>query len=704
MTAFFLKVLNMGIAALWLILAASLARLLLSKAPKWILCTLWALVAFRLICPFSLESSLSLVPSGETIPAGIAMTKIPTIHSGIPTVNHAVNPVVAEAFTPGAGDSANPLQIVLPILTVCWLFGVAVMLAYALLRYWQIKKAVSASLPIGEGVLACDEVRSPFILGVFRPRIYVSSSLRGPDLEYVILHERTHLARHDHWWKPMGYLLLAVYWFHPLCWLAYVLFCRDLEMACDERVIRNMDREGVAAYSQALLDCSVPRRIIAACPLAFGENGVKQRIQSILNYKKPTFWVIVAAVAVCIAVAVCFLTNPKTLRVSFENIQISWARTLDQRDEEPVARELTPSELDDLREYLAALTVGKEDRDLAGFTPLYSLTVYSPQMGQFMAAGYDLAGKNVTLFVQERYYRVDDADFSEYLRSLCAESANAKQTAEKEESGDFSETAENEVETLRRKYPEYFDLPAGKGLEVYVWQMSEGSYSCGLLPGTNRNKTDQELWSLKGTSIDEMRTILSTYDVREEDILIIPFHNPISSYFYMIDDVYNEMLRERFFARETWPTKLAYANFTDSGKIIASSLNGAMMVISSVRHLPVYKLDTKAELEQFRASFENTLTLDQSYDEVPSFNAVTAGYDDAFFSGHALVLAYVSASSGSYRFGVRGVSVNDGAFSMRVVQISAPESFTEDMAGWFVMVEIPDSELDSCTSFDAWLE
>ena len=704
MTAFFLKVLNMGIAALWLILAAILARLLLRKAPKWILCTLWALVAFRLICPFSLESSLSLVPSGETIPAGIAMTKIPTIHSGIPTVNHAVNPVVAEAFTPGAGDSANPLQIVLPILTVCWLFGVAVMLAYALLRYWQIKKAVSASLPIGEGVLACDEVRSPFILGVFRPRIYVSSSLRGPDLDYVILHECAHLARRDHWWKPMGYLLLAVYWFHPLCWLAYVLFCRDLEMACDERVIRNMDREGVAAYSQALLDCSVPRRIIAACPLAFGENGVKQRIQSILNYKKPTFWVIVAAVAVCIAVAVCFLTNPKTLRVSFENIQISWARTLDQRDEEPVARELAPSELDDLREYLAALTVGKEDRDLAGFTPLYSLTVYSPQMGQFMAAGYDLAGKNVTLFVQERYYRVDDTEFSEYLREICAESANAKQTAEKEESGDFSETAENEVETLRRKYPEYFDLPAGKGLEVYVWQMSEGSYSCGLLPGTNRNKTDQELWSLKGTSIDEMRTILSTYDVREEDIMIIPFHNPISSYFYMIDDVYNEMLRERFFARETWPTKLAYANFTDSGKIIASSLNGAMMVISSVRHLPVYKLDTKAELEQFRASFENTLTLDQSYDEVPSFNAVTAGYDDAFFSGHALVLAYVSASSGSYRFGVRGVSVNDGAFSMRVVQISAPESFTEDMAGWFVMVEIPDSELDSCTSFDAWLE
>ena len=311
MNALFLKILNMSIVGSWLILAVVLVRPLMKKAPKWACCLLWALVAIRLVCPVSFESAFSLIPSSETIPSNIAMAQNPAIHSGIPAINDVANPILADSFTPAPDTSANPLQIIIPIAAAIWLAGIAAMLFYALISYLKLKKSVSVSVPIGDRIMACDEVKSPFILGVFTPLIFVPSSMSGQTLEHVIHHETAHIKRHDHWWKPLGFLLLSIYWFNPLCWVAYVLLCRDIEMACDERVIRDMSRESVAAYSQALLDCSLSRRRITACPLAFGEIGVKTRIKAVLNYKKPVFWVSVAAVITCIIVAACFLTNPK---------------------------------------------------------------------------------------------------------------------------------------------------------------------------------------------------------------------------------------------------------------------------------------------------------------------------------------------------------------------------------------------------------
>ena len=311
MSAVFLKVLNMSITASWLILAIIPARLILKKAPKWILCLLWGLVAIRLICPFSFESALSLVPSNETIPPNIAEQHEPAIDSGITIVNESVNPVIAESFTPAPEASANPLQIVIPLAAMIWVAGIFIMLAYAIISWLKLKQSVSACVPVGERLLACDEVRMPFILGVFRPFIYVPSSMDAKTLTYVIRHEKAHLQRHDHWWKPLGFLLLSVYWFNPLCWIAYILLCRDIEMACDEKVIHDMDRADIAAYSQALLTCSFRQKRIAACPLAFGEVSVKERVKGVLNYKKSAFWIIAAAIIVCIALAVCLMTDPK---------------------------------------------------------------------------------------------------------------------------------------------------------------------------------------------------------------------------------------------------------------------------------------------------------------------------------------------------------------------------------------------------------
>ncbi len=311
MEGVFLKVLNMAVNASWLILAVVVLRLLLRRSPRWIFCLMWALVAFRLICPLTLKGALSLIPSAEPIPQDIAMMGTPSIDSGIQAVDHVVNPVVQEYFTPDPATSMNPLQGVVFLASAVWLLGIALMLIYAAVSYYRVCKKVRVSMPLEEHrVFACDGIRTPFILGVFRPAVYVPSDLSEERLDYVLAHERAHLKRKDHWWKPLGFLILSVYWFHPLCWLSYILFCRDLELCTDESVIKEKSLAYRKSYSEALLACSVPGRKSVACPLAFGEVGVKARIKSVLNYRKPAFWMILAAIAALLAVVFCFLSDP----------------------------------------------------------------------------------------------------------------------------------------------------------------------------------------------------------------------------------------------------------------------------------------------------------------------------------------------------------------------------------------------------------
>lgn len=312
MSALFLNILNLAINASWLILAVIVARMLMKKAPKWTNCLLWGMVAIRLICPFSLESAMSLLPSGKVVPENIVMEQQPHIDSGLRIIDNAVNPVIESTFSPSITDSVNPMQVVVAIAAVVWVIGMFALLLYAFASFVLLKRKVRASLIVSGKVRECDEVSSPFILGIIRPVIYVPSGMNDKTLELVIAHEEAHLKRHDHWWKPLGFVLLSVYWFNPLCWIAYILLCRDIEAACDEKVVRNKDRDYIASYSQALLDCSSQRRVIAACPLAFGETGVKQRVKGVLNYKKPTFWVVLFAVIICIIVIICFLTSPKS--------------------------------------------------------------------------------------------------------------------------------------------------------------------------------------------------------------------------------------------------------------------------------------------------------------------------------------------------------------------------------------------------------
>lgn len=310
MTAVFLKLLNMSIAASWLILAVLVLRILLRKAPKAMRCVLWGLVAVRLICPVSLESIFSLIPSAETVPQEIVYVQEPVIHSGVYALNAYVNPIISETFAPKAENSVNPMQTIVFAATGIWLVGVLVMVGYGLNSYLRLHRRTAAGMRQEENIWLCDYISTPFILGIIRPRIFLPSSLQEADAAYVIAHERAHLKRRDHWWKPMGFALLTVYWFNPMMWVAYILLCRDIELACDERVIKDMGETSKKPYLDALINCSASHKMITACPLAFGEVGVERRIKNVLHYKKPAFWIMIVAAIACIVAAVCFLTNP----------------------------------------------------------------------------------------------------------------------------------------------------------------------------------------------------------------------------------------------------------------------------------------------------------------------------------------------------------------------------------------------------------
>lgn len=326
MQAIFLQLLNMSITASWLVLAVIILRFVFKNAPKAFRVILWALVGIRLICPFSVGSSLSLIPSAQTVPVENLYTEIPVIESGIPVINEVVNAAIEDRIAEEKGEqlnsnvgaandeskiaAVNPVVNITQIASAAWVIGMAGLLLYTAASYFRIHRKVREAAPFAENIWLCDHIATPFILGVIRPRIYLPSTMDERDMEYVIAHEKAHIKRHDHWWKPLGFLLLTIYWFNPVMWIVYVLLCRDIELACDEKVIREMGIESKKPYSEALINCSVPRRMIAACPLAFGEIGVKGRIKSVLNYKKPGFWVMVAAVIVYIGVSVCFLTDP----------------------------------------------------------------------------------------------------------------------------------------------------------------------------------------------------------------------------------------------------------------------------------------------------------------------------------------------------------------------------------------------------------
>lgn len=323
----FLKLVNLSISASWLILAVLVLRVVLKKAPKWVMPLLWGVVALRLVCLFSIESALSLIPSAETIPSEIVTeTREPVLYEQA-TLDIATNPTLPSAAEVPVGVSRQQAQVDFNIYSVLWLAGMAALLVHALVSAGKLKRKLATAILLRDNIYESEFVDSPFVFGVVKPNIYLPMHMDEGTAAYVIAHERAHLARRDHWWKVLGYLVLALHWFNPLVWVAYILFCRDIELACDEKVVKGLDGAARADYSQALLSCAAPGRAVAACPLAFGEGNIKTRVKSALHYKKPAFWVAAAAVLAVVIVAVCFLTNPRSERGS-----LVWAQKLNAAD------------------------------------------------------------------------------------------------------------------------------------------------------------------------------------------------------------------------------------------------------------------------------------------------------------------------------------------------------------------------------------
>ena len=364
MDKLFITIVNNGLVASWIILAVIVLRKLLNRIPKWVNCLLWGLVAIRLAVPFSIESIFSLIPSAKPVPADIEYAKIPKIDSGMHAVNTVINPVLENHFAVKEIASVNPIQVIIFITSYIWLIGVIGLLIYAFVSFIMLKRQVKNAQAVDKGIFRSGTIDSPFILGFVKPSIYIPDYLDNEAYICVTEHEKAHIKRGDFIWKPFGFLILSVYWFNPLCWFAYIMLCKDIEYACDEKVTKDKDKNWKATYCQVLLDCSSKRKMIAACPVAFGEVSVKDRIKFVIHYKKPTFWMIVLAFVACIVVGICFLTNPKTTEISDDIIDAGSDIALEEIAEkesdtthltEPAESEFGILSGDELLNYLASL-------------------------------------------------------------------------------------------------------------------------------------------------------------------------------------------------------------------------------------------------------------------------------------------------------------------------------------------------------------
>ena len=423
----FSLVLTMSLSASWIAAAVLVLRLCLKRAPKWVNVLLWGIVAVRLVLPVSIESPLSLLPRTEAILPAVTAQPIQT--GTAPAVGSAA------AIASGAAMRSQPGWTT--ILAWVWLVGIAVLLLYTWISTQRLRRKVREAVRLRGNIYETEHIASPFVLGVLRPRIYLPYHMDSRDREQVIAHEQAHLRRRDHVWKPLGFLLLTIHWFNPLLWLSYVLLCRDIELACDEKVIKHLDCGQRADYMQALVTCSVNRRRIAACPLAFGEIGVKERVKSVMNYKKPTFWIILLAAAACVVLAVCFLTNPIGFRYDAAADPIVSAKYFDARNHtDPIAVDLSAAQIDELSSRLDGLKNVKTSDTLAGWTPMYQISAQLQDGSYIRANGYSSADDTqVDIEWNGEHYLVTDREFQDYLSRVCAgvdvaaaEEASARET------------------------------------------------------------------------------------------------------------------------------------------------------------------------------------------------------------------------------------------------------------------------------------
>ena len=868
MSEVFLKIVNMSISASWLVLAVLLLRLVLKKAPKWVSVLLWGLVAVRLICPFSFESVFSLIPSAETVSPEIMMDPTPEVHTGIASLNSMINPIVTEAFAPEGMASMNPLQLWIPLATMVWIVGIAAMLIYAAVSYILLQHKVRTAVPLRKGILQSENVDSPFVLGIIKPKIYLPFRMDEQTLEYVVAHEEAHIRRKDHWWKPFGFLLLAIHWFNPLMWIGYILLCRDIELACDEKVIRQMDNENRANYTEALVACSINRRSIAACPLAFGEVGVKERVKSVMNYKKPAFWIIVAAAISCIAVAICFLTNPisNTLNhiegnnfnaMTQENTTVlvsngethTYAGTVERKKMQElyniqISRKelsLSRSEDRDKSNSLYLNLSSQEDQEILtsyapgiwihfntdftqvwvedGVKPTLSYKVLKPEKARsvylsFTNKSTDYEPIETINGGLRTYYKNADGTWQwndhtyQYRLEITGRMPNAAvdstfvylsnlksiSFARAWRAAGLSSSMEDYFSPEEAVLVEWINEDDSsapiEGNTDYVIKTDRlnGAIAEAILSHHKREKPDGLLNTeshiiLVNEAISGTPLAGQTGHVREVTVYVYYLnmrfyvqgdrpeeHDGIygsAAITFTIDDngIYNlkhfvkpessvdsgadysTELKNKFVAAsediaeneekygkqlldgcwknatdyisnmkaastaqpggnpENWifDSTLSWAGWTGEAPIFTEALNSSELTTNHTMHLPVYKFQSKASLDRFIEKHRDTLTMDQSWENMPSFSETAARYTEDFFKENSLVLVYIATDSISYRYRATGFHCDGTSFVLQIEETTGLEAGDSAVAGWFVTVAVANSLIENCSVFDAYM-
>ncbi len=428
------KILNMSLTASVAILFVLLLRLFLKRAPKVISYALWSVVLFRLLCPVSVESGLSLFGLLDTptvgtsertsmveyIPANIVHTEFPEVVLPMPGIGEAITGALPRGEEQLVAD---PLEAPMAIATYVWAVGILVMAVYGSMTYVRLRRALVTASPLRDNIYLADGIDSPFVMGLLRPKIYLPSEMEEREQTYIILHEQHHIRRLDHIVKALAFAALCIHWFDPLVWAAFILSGKDMEMSCDEAVVRRLGTKIRADYSASLLSLATGRRIIAGMPLAFGEGNTKSRIKNLANWKKPAFWVVLVAAMACIALAVCLLTNPAGYHVDFTDNEIVSAFCFDvrSRNYEVLTTELDRAQIDELMSRLKDVKQTRKSDRYAGSTPGYQISAKLKDGTYIRISGYAFdAVDMVDIKHGERRYAVTDQEFCQYLDRICA--------------------------------------------------------------------------------------------------------------------------------------------------------------------------------------------------------------------------------------------------------------------------------------------
>ncbi len=496
MDAVFLKILNISITAGWLVIAILLLRPLLKKAPRWVMGVLWGLVALRLCLPFSVPSILSLIPSAETFPPAMLEGEEPYLYSGVHLLNSISTEYMREHLAPTPDASAAPMQIIMTIGGVLWAIGVAAMVVYMIVSYLRVRRRVAASVET-DGIWLSDDIDTVFILGVFRPRIYAPSNMDLDDRVYALAHEKAHLKRFDHLWKPFGFLLLAVYWFHPLLWAAYLLMCRDIEISCDEKVIEALGDAHKKRYSHALIRAGACRRMVAVCPVAFGEVSIKERVRHVLSFKRPAFWVIIAALLLCAATAVCFLTDPPRKPTRLEELQEEYPEYFGL----DTTNGLQVHAWKNNEKKLWYCGIWSDTEQKKTYEELHTLTAsFRINELYLILSTYDIPHETIT-FTQH------SDDGTPLDMGTLADLYLMPQ-------GEIDSAAR--LRYLQGRFPECFGLDDSKGLDVYVRQQRENDFRCIVMAGNSLLTAEKK--NAIPLTVSDMKLILDAYDLPKDEI------------------------------------------------------------------------------------------------------------------------------------------------------------------------------------------